>query len=127
MKKIAIVAGVIFLLLFVAILVLPIIFKDDIRKVIDQAIAENVNAQVYYAPDRFRLSLIKNFPHATVSLGDFGVVNRAPFAGDTLLSVDEFNISVDLKSILFSDQPRISGIILNQPNIHVQVLADGTA
>ncbi len=127
MKKIAIVAGVIFLLLFVAILVLPIIFKDDIRKVVDEAIAENVNAEVYYAPDKFRLSLIKNFPHATVSLGDFGVVNRAPFEGDTLLSVNEFNISVDLKSVLFSDRPRISGIILNQPNVHVQVLEDGTA
>jgi uncharacterized protein involved in outer membrane biogenesis len=127
MKKIAIVAGILFMLLFVAILVLPIIFKDDIRKIVDQAIAENINAEVYYAPNKFRLSLIKNFPHATVSLGDFGVVNRTPFKGDTLLSVNEFNISVDLKSVLFGDQPRISGIILNQPNIHVQVLEDGTA
>ncbi|MEQ9440090.1 MAG: AsmA-like C-terminal region-containing protein [Cyclobacteriaceae bacterium] len=127
MKKILIITGIFFLLLFVAILVLPVIFKDDIRKVVDQAIAENVNAEVYYDPDKFGLSLIKNFPNATVSLGDFGVVNRAPFQGDTLLSVDEFNISVDLKSAIFGDQPRISGIILNQPNVHVQVLEDGTA
>lgn len=127
MKKALVIAGIFFLLLFVAILVLPVIFKDDIRKIVDQAIAENVNAEVYYDPDQFSLSLIKNFPHATVSLGDFGVVNRAPFQGDTLLSVDEFNISVDLKSVIFGDQPRISGIILNQPNVYVQVLEDGTA
>ncbi len=127
MKKLFIILGVFFLLLIAAAFILPIIFKDDIRKLIDQAIAENVNAEVYYAPEEFQLSLFKNFPHATVSLGDFGVVNRPPFAGDTLLSVDEFNISVDLKSIIFSNQPRITGIILNQPNIHIQVLEDGTA
>ncbi|MEM6841705.1 MAG: AsmA-like C-terminal region-containing protein [Bacteroidota bacterium] len=127
MKKLFIILGVFFLLLVAAAFILPIIFKDDIRKLIDQAIAENVNAEVYYAPEEFQLSLFKNFPHATVSLGDFGVVNRPPFAGDTLLSVDEFNISVDLKSVVFGNQPRITGIILNQPNIHVQVLKDGTA
>ncbi|MGB3589114.1 MAG: AsmA-like C-terminal region-containing protein [Tunicatimonas sp.] len=127
MKKLFIILGVFFLLFLVAIFILPVIFKDDIRKLVDQAIAENVNAEVYYAPEQFKLSLIKNFPDATVSLGDFGVVNRPPFAGDTLLAVDEFNISVDLKSVIFGDQPRISGITLNQPNIHVQVLEDGTA
>jgi len=127
MKKLLIILGVFFLLLVAAAFILPVIFKDDIRKVIDQAIAENVNAEVYYAPEQFKLSLVKNFPHATVSLGDFGVVNRSPFAGDTLLAVDEFNISVDLKSVIFGDRPRISGITLNQPNIHVRVLADGTA
>nr|WKN39036.1 AsmA-like C-terminal region-containing protein [Tunicatimonas sp. TK19036] len=125
MKKILTVIGIFFALLFVAILVLPVIFKDDIRKVVDQAIAENVNADVYY--DQFSLSLIKNFPNATVSLSDFGVVNRAPFQGDTLLAVDEFNVSVDLKSVIFGDQPRISGIVLDQPNVYVQVMEDGTA
>lgn len=127
MKKLFIILGAILAIIVVALIVLPILFKDDIQKAIDQAIAENVNADVYYDIDRFSLSLIKNFPDATVSLGDFGVVNREPFAGDTLLAVDAFNISVDLGSILFSDQPRISGITLNEPNVHVRVLEDGRA
>ena len=127
MKKLLIILGAIFAVLVIAVIVLPILFKDDIQKAIDQAIAENVNADVYYDVDRFSLSLIRNFPDATVSLGDFGVVNRAPFDGDTLLSVDALNISVDLKSVIFGDQPRISGITLNEPNVYVSVLEDGQA
>ncbi|MGB3778367.1 MAG: AsmA-like C-terminal region-containing protein [Tunicatimonas sp.] len=127
MKKLFIILGAILAIIVVALIVLPILFKDDIQKAIDQAIAENVNADVYYDIDRFSLSLVKNFPDATVSLGDFGVVNREPFAGDTLLAVDAFNISVDLGSIIFGDQPRISGITLNEPNVHVRVLEDGRA
>ena len=127
MKKLLIILGAVFAILVVAIIVLPILFKDDIQKAIDQAIAENVNADVYYDIDRFSLSLIRNFPDATVSLGDFGVVNRKPFAGDTLLAVNALNISVDLGSIIFGDQPRISGITLDQPNVFVSVLEDGRA
>ena len=127
MKKLLIILGAVFAIVVVAILVIPILFKDDIQKAIDQAIAENVNADVYYDIKRFNLSLIRNFPDATVSLGDFGVVNREPFAGDTLLSVDALNISVDLKSVIFGDQPRISGIRLNKPNVYVSVLEDGRA
>ena len=127
MKKLFIILGAIVAILLVAIIVLPILFKDDIQKAIDQAIAENVNADVYYDIDKFSLSLIRNFPDATVSLGDFGVVNREPFAGDTLLAVNSLNISVDLKSVIFGDQPRISGITLDQPNVYVSVLEDGRA
>ena len=127
MKKLLIILGAIVAILLVAIIVLPILFKDDIQKAIDQAIAENVNADVYYDIDKFSLSLIRNFPDATVSLGDFGVVNREPFAGDTLLAVDALNIAIDLKSVLFGDQPRVSGITLDRPNVYVQVLEDGRA
>ncbi len=127
MKKILIIIGAVVAVLFLAILILPVLFKDEIRKAIDQAIAENVNADVYYDADQFSLSLIKNFPSATVSLGDFGVVNRAPFAGDTLVAVNELDISVNLRSVVFGDQPRISGILLDQPNVYVHVLEDGQA
>ena len=127
MKKVLIALGVIVAILLVAIITLPILFKDDIQKAIDSAIAENVNGDVYYDADAFSLSFLKNFPNPTVSLANFGIINRAPFAGDTLVDVGSFEISVNLGSVLFSDQPRISGITLDRPNVYVQVLADGTA
>ncbi len=127
MKKLLIVLGVFFGIILIAAIVLPIIFKDDIRKAIDEAIAENVNADVYYDTDKFNLSLIRHFPNVTVGLEDFGVVNKAPFAGDTLLAVKEFDVVVNAMSLIFGDQPRISSIRLDQPNVYVQVLSDGTA
>ncbi len=127
MKKLLIILGSIFGLLLLAAIILPIIFKDDIRAAVDQAIAENVNANVYYDADEFDLSLIRHFPNASVSLENFGIVNKAPFEGDTLLSVESFEVVVSLTSLLFDDQPRISSIELDQPNVFVQVLEDGTA
>lgn len=125
MKKLLIVIGSIFALLLIAAIALPIIFKDDIKAAVDQAIAENVNADVYY--DKFNLSLIRHFPNPAVALEDFGVANKAPFEGDTLLAVKSFDIVVNLKSLVFGDQPRISSIRLDQPDVHVRVLEDGTA
>lgn len=127
MKKLLVIIGSFFALVLLAAIVLPIIFKDDIKKAIDQAIAENVNAHVYYDADELDLSLIRHFPNVSVGLKDFGVVNKAPFEGDTLLAVQSFDIVVNLKSLLFDDQPRISSIQLDQPNVYVQVLEDGTA
>ena len=47
----------------------PVLFKDDIKKAIDKAIAENINAEVYFDVDKFDLSVFKNFPDITVTLG----------------------------------------------------------
>lgn len=125
MKKLLIILGSIFGVILLAAIILPLIFKDDIQKLVDQAIAENVNAEVYY--DDFDISLIRHFPNVTVGLEDFGVVNRAPFAGDTLVAAKAFDIIVNTPSLIFGDQPRISNIQIDRPNVFVQVLEDGTA
>ena len=127
MKKFLIILGVVFVILISAIIVLPIIFKDDIRKSFDVAVAENVNAKVYYDIDGFSLSLIKNFPDITVSMSDFGVAGVDIFENDTLVSIGEFLVTVDLMSAISGDQIIIKKILLDEPNINVRVLADGTA
>ncbi len=125
MKKVLIIIGSIFGIILLAAILLPLIFKDDIKKMVDEAIAKNVNAEVYY--NDFSLSLIRHFPNVTVGLEDFGVVNRAPFEGDTLVAAKAFNITVNTPSLIFGDQPRVSNIQIDQPNVFVQVLEDGTA
>jgi len=127
MKKLLIVLGSLLALILLAALILPIIFKDDIQKAVDKAMAENLNAKVYYDIDAFNLSVLRNFPNVTVSMKDFGVVNNAPFEGDTLVAVGNFELVVNLKSVLFEDQPRLSEVNLDHPNLHIKVLEDGRA
>ncbi|MEQ8907188.1 AsmA-like C-terminal region-containing protein [Ekhidna sp.] len=127
MKKFLIILGVVFVILIAAIIVLPIIFKDDIRKALDDGMAENLNAKVYYDIDGFSLSLIKSFPDLTVSMRDFGVVGVAPFENDTLASVANFQVTVDIMSALTGDQIIVKEMLLDQPEILVLVLPDGTA
>lgn len=127
MKKFLKILGVVVLLLIVAIVVLPIIFKDDIQKALDDTMAESLNAKVYYDVDKFGLSLIKNFPDMTVSMGDFGIVGVDEFANDTLASIASFEITVDLMSVITGNQIQIEEIVLDKPSISVVVLPDGTA
>ena len=127
MKKIFIGIAIVLGLLIVSILVAPIIFKDDIRKAIDQTMDENLNAKVFYDTDQFSLSLISNFPDFTVSMSDFGIVGLGAFSADTLVSVGSFEISVDLMSAVSGDQIKINEVLLNEPKINVLVLPDGSA
>ena len=127
MKKLFIILGFILVVLVASIIVLPIVFKDDIRQAIDQTMDESLNAKVYYDTDAFGISLISNFPDLTVSLGDFGIIGAEEFAEDTLVSVDNFEITIDLMSAIKGEQIKIEEILLNQPRIFVLVLPDGSA
>ena len=127
MKKLLKFLAVVFALIIIAIIVLPIIFKGDIRKALDDTMAENLDATVYYDIDGFSISLIKNFPDLTVSMSDFGVVGKGVFENDTLTSVKKFLVTVDLMSVINGDQIIIEEISLDEPKIKVLVLPDGTA
>ena len=127
MKKVFIGVGILFGLIVIALVLIPLIFKDDIRQTLDQTLDESLNAKVYYDTDRFSLSLIKNFPDFTVSLGGFGIAGIEEFEGDTLVDVDQFLVTIDLMSVISGDQIMINEILLNEPRITVLVMPDGKA
>ncbi len=114
-------------MILAAAIILPIVFKDDIRAAIDAELEKSVNADVVFDTDNLHISLFTNFPNLTVGLSDFGVINRAPFDGQVLLAVENFEVEINLKSVLFDDQLRLKGIYLDGPQIYVTVLEDGTA
>ncbi len=119
--------GIFLVLLVAAAMVLPIIFKDDIKATIDKAIAKNVNADVLFDVNNFSLTFFRNFPNVTAEIKDLGVFNRAPFEGEHLFVVERLDVEINLADILFGDQLRLKGITLVKPQINVKVLADGRA
>ncbi|MBL6447448.1 AsmA family protein [Fulvivirga sp. 29W222] len=126
MKKVLIAFGCIIIILLAAAFIVPLIFKDDIKASIDKALAESVNADVVWDTEDFGISLFKNFPNATATLNNFGIINKAPFEGQILFAVQHFEVEVDIFSLL-GDQIKIEGIQLDHPEIFVKVLEDGTA
>ena len=48
-------------LLVITVQVVLYFYKDDIKAMVDEAIAENVNAQVYYDSQSFGLSFFRSF------------------------------------------------------------------
>lgn len=125
MKKVLIGLLVVILLLVTTIITVPVIFKDDIKKEIDKAIAENVNAKITFSD--LDLTLIKNFPNLTVSLQGLSIENNAPFEGTKLLGTKEISITVDIMSVINGEKIQILGFLLDEPIINVIVKEDGSA
>ncbi|UII34083.1 AsmA family protein [Fulvivirga ulvae] len=126
MKKVLIAFGSIIIVLLAAAFIVPVIFKDDIKASIDKTLAESANADVVWDTEDFGISLFKNFPNATATLNNFGIINKAPFEGQILFAVQHFEVEVDIFSLL-GDQIKIKGIQLDNPEIFIKVLQDGTA
>lgn len=127
MKKVLIIIGGIFLFILLALFLAPILFKDKIHAAIDKQLDKNLNAQVFYDPDKFDLSLFRHFPDVTVSLEDFGIVGNAPFDKDTLAAVSSFEITVDIMSVIKDGPIEIVEIDLIRPVVNIILLEDGTA
>jgi hypothetical protein len=127
LKRILIGVGVFLVVLIAAAFIVPVMFKDDIKKAIDEQLAKSVNADVLFDINNFSLTLFRNFPNVTVEVKELGVFNREPFAGEHLFVVDQFDVEVNLSDVIFGDQLRVKGITLVHPRINVKILKDGRA
>lgn len=113
-------------LVLIAMICIPLFFKDEIKQAVDKTIQEYVNANVNYEPGSFSLSLFSDFPNVQVGIDQLSIINKGVFAGDTLVSVDEFRVSLDIKSVL-TDDFQVNSVYLNKPNVHAQLDKDGNA
>jgi hypothetical protein len=127
LKRILIGVAIFLVVLISAAFILPVMFKDDIKKAIDEQLAKSVNADVLFDINNFSLTLFRNFPNLTVEVKELGVFNREPFAGEHLFVVDQFDVEINLADVIFGDQLRVKGIALVHPRINVKVLKDGRA
>ncbi len=124
MKKIVITISIIFILILGALVIIPGFFKDDIVAWIKNDINKNFTATVDF--DAVDLSLIRSFPRLNIALEGLRIVHHEPFAGDTLANIREVQATVNLGT-LFGGPVEVSGILIDQPQLHLRVREDGTA
>ncbi|MDR3058163.1 MAG: AsmA family protein [Prevotella sp.] len=122
MKKLLTIIGVIIVIVIVAMIAVPFIFKDKIKTAVVNAANEQLNATVNIQD--FGLNLFSNFPNATLSLDNATVVGIGDFEKDTLLQAKSASVTIDLMS-LFGSEYNISKINLDKASVLAKVLADG--
>jgi uncharacterized protein involved in outer membrane biogenesis len=127
MKKLFLGLSGFFLLLILSLVLVPIIFKNQVKSLLDKQIERNIDAQVFYDPSSFELSFFTNFPNLTLNLGEFGVVGRKPFEGDTLIAAKTLQIAIEPLEIVFGDHLLIKKIFLQDPHLELIILKDGRA
>ena len=125
LKTILKIIGALIIIFLIALFTIPYFFKDQIKVKIAQAINEKVDANVAFADAD--LSLIKNFPNATVSLDSLVIINKAPFAGDTLVSLGELNLKMSIKELFKgeNEEIKIDGISSKDGLINIIFNKDG--
>jgi hypothetical protein len=106
LKKILKIILIVILLFAVALFAVPYFFKDQIKAKITKAINDKVDARVSFADAD--LSLFKNFPNANVTLDKLVIINKAPFEGDTLVSLGELNLKMSIKELFKGKEEAMS-------------------
>lgn len=97
LKTILKIVGALFILILIALFAIPYFFEDQIKAKIAEAINEKVDAKITF--NDADLSLLKSFPSATVTVDSLIVINKAPFEGDTLVSLGEITLNMSIKEL----------------------------
>ncbi len=125
LKWFLIIFGTSIVLFLAAAIILPAVFKDDIKAALEKEVTKSVNADVAF--DDFNISFFSNFPNITAGINNLGIMNREPFAGEMLFATEKFEVEINLADVLFGDGLQVKGISLIRPVINIQVLKDGRA
>lgn len=124
-KKILKIVGIVLLLLVVSAFAIPYLFENQIKAKILKSINESVDANVAFKDAD--LSLFKSFPKANVSIEKLSIINKAPFAGDTLVAFDELNLKMSVMELFNSDDEpmNIEGVSSKNGLINIIFNKDG--
>ena len=126
LKTIFKIIGILLLLMVISLFAIPYFFKDQIKAKIAEAINQKVDAKVSFADAD--LSLFKSFPQANVTVDKLLILNKAPFMGDTLISLGEVNLKMSIRELFkgkeepmdieaFSTQNGLINIIFNKDGV----------
>lgn len=107
LKKILKGFGILILVLLVALVTVPYLFQDKIKEMLAETINKNVDATVAF--EDVDLSLLRSFPRANVTVDKLSIINKAPFAGDTLAYFDELDLKMSVME-LFKDKTETMSI-----------------
>ena len=123
MKKALKIAGITVGVILILLLVLPFAFQEKIEKIVKQEGNKMLNAQFDFSA--LNISLLRNFPSASVTLEDFYLKGTGAFENDTLIQAGELTAAVNLFSLFGDSGYDISRIIIEDTKVKAIVLEDG--
>jgi len=124
-KKGLLISLSVLVVIIAALLILPYAFRGKITKLAKEQINGMFNATVDF--ESVNLSFIRSFPNASVKLENFRIIGVGEFANDTLVSCEDVDLVLNLKS-LFSDKGyEIRKLQFNNSKVFAHVLPNGKA
>jgi vacuolar-type H+-ATPase subunit H len=110
--------------LLLLMILLPVLLKGRIEEEVKKRINQQIGAQVEWS--RFSASLFRGFPTLSVSLHQFTITGETPFEGDTIASLERFELRMDPFGVL-RKHVTVHKVLLHRPVIRGEVLENGLA
>jgi len=126
MKKFLKITGITLLVLILALIAVPFLFKGKIIKLVKDEANKKINATVNFSDD-IGISIFKSFPKLTLTMSKVSIVGKDTFKGDTLVYLPDMSVSLDVMSVIKGDKMEIHTISLKQPYFNILVLENGQA
>lgn len=127
MKKLFKILGVFLLAVVVLLVAAPFLFKDQIATIVKNKLNGALDAQVEFA--QVDLSLFRAFPDARLSIEGLSIINKAPFAGDTLFYGKEVKLDLPIGDLFNepADPIHVNELIINNAVSRLKVNENGKA
>ena len=125
LKKILKISGITLAILIGLLFIIPIVFKKQVQALVKKEINKQLNATVDFKD--VKLSLLRHFPKATISIKGLTIVGKGEFAKDTLIAAEKLEATAGLFSVLKGKDIKIYGLYAYQPRIHLLMNAFGRA
>ncbi|MDT8402728.1 MAG: AsmA-like C-terminal region-containing protein [Bacteroidales bacterium] len=119
------ITGILILVILLAAIIIPSLFKEEIKEKVVNVANEKINAELTIGD--FGITLLRNFPNLTFRLKDVSITGVNEFAGDTLAGLKSFNLVFDITSLFSRLGYRIKAIEIDRPLANALILEDGTA
>ena len=128
-KKIAVGLGITVVAFIVVLAAIPLLFGSRVGEALKTQTNRSTDARVAWRD--VGLSLLRGFPHATLTVTDLAVSGVRTFEHDTLFATRRLRFVLDVRSVigyLRSGQPMVvRELSFDQPIVKLRRLADGTA
>ena len=124
MKKFLKISAIVIAVLIVLLIAIPLLLKGKIADIVKTEANKMLNAKLDF--EELDISLLRNFPKATIELKNLSVVGIGEFDGDTLVAADEIAAAVDLLSLFGDSGYEISYVTLDRPIVNAFIHRGGT-
>ncbi len=123
MKKAIKITGIVIAVIIILLMVLPMTLKGKIETIIKKEGNKMLNAQFDFKS--LDISLLSQFPQASITLENFWLKGVGEFENDTLLQAGELTAAVNLMSLFGDSGYEISKIIIDDTKAKAIILEDG--
>ncbi len=123
MKRFLKITATVVAVVLVVAIVTPLLLRGKIGDIVKREANAMLAARLDF--EKLDISLLRNFPNASLNLKGLTLVGTDRFEGDTIVAARRITVVVNLMSLVGDEGFEVRKIVLASPALHAHKLADG--